>query len=52
LDALSDGLEKMGIFSSELTEETVQAVRQAGEIQAHQVAQLKEIGRVAEISEL
>jgi hypothetical protein len=51
LDALRDGIEQIGILSSELTEETVQAVRKAGEIRDHQVAQLREIGRVAEVSE-
>lgn len=51
LDALSDGIDLMDRISSELTEETVQAVRKAGEIQAYQVVQLKEIGRVAEVSE-
>lgn len=50
LDALRDGIEQLGIINAELTEEKIKAVRQACEIQNHQLAQLKEIGKAAEVT--
>ena len=49
LDALRDGIELLGIINAELTEEKIKAVRQACEVKEHQIAQLKEIGKAAEI---
>jgi hypothetical protein len=50
LDALQDGIQQLGIINAELTEEKIKAVRQACEIQNHQLAQLKEIGKAAEVT--
>ena len=40
LDTLRDGIQQLGIINAELTEEKIQAVRQAGDVREHQVAQL------------
>ena len=49
LDVLRDGIQQLGIINAELTEEKILAVRKACDVREHQVEQLKEIGRVAEI---
>ncbi len=49
LDTLQDGIQQLGIINAELTEEKIKAVKQACEIKNHQVAQLKEIGKEAEV---
>ena len=49
LDVLRDGVQQLGIINAELTEDKINAVRQANEVKEHQVAQLEEIGKAAEI---
>lgn len=51
LDVLRDGIQQLGIINAEMTEAKVEAVKQACEVKSHQVAQLKEIGRAAEVAE-
>ena len=50
LDVLRDGIQQLGIINAELTEEKIQAVKQARDVKEHQVAQLKEIGKATEVS--
>jgi hypothetical protein len=42
LDALRDGLEQLGMFQSELTEATIQAVREATRVRDTELAQLRQ----------
>ncbi len=44
LDGLRDGVQLLNIFSSELTDETIQAVCQAADVLRYQVEQLRELG--------
>lgn len=44
LDALNDGLQLLGIYAAELTDDAVDAVRQAADVHAHQAAQLADAG--------
>ena len=48
LDVLRDGIQQLDIINAELTEDKIKAVRQADEAK-HQIAQLGEIGKAAEI---
>lgn len=49
LDTLRDGIEQLGIIHAELTEDKINAVRQANKVKEHHVKQLEEIGKAAEI---
>jgi len=48
LDALSDGLKMLNLFDAELTDEAIRAVRDAADVQSHQIAQLCQTGVLAE----
>ena len=50
LDVLRDGVQHLGIVAAELTEQSVAAVRQAGEVQQQQVAQLRDIDSLGDVS--
>ncbi len=41
LDALQDGVKMLNLFDAELTDEAVRAVREAADVQAFQIAQLR-----------
>jgi hypothetical protein len=47
LDALADGLEQLTLFQSELTEQTIQAVREASRVQDTELAQLQQAESLA-----
>lgn len=49
LDALSDGMEQLGIYSGELTESGIATVRDAAAVRDHQLAQLRYVGEVGEV---
>ncbi len=51
LDALRDGIQQLGILLTDLTDSSVKAVARAVSIRDNQVAQLRQIGRLAEVSE-
>lgn len=51
LDTLRDGLEQLGIYHSELTEDAINAVRDAAGMRENQIAQLEEFGEDGEIIE-
>ena len=44
LDALRDGVQLLNIIGAELTDDTIQAVRNAADVLRYQVQQLKELG--------
>lgn len=50
LDALREGVQQLGIFSSELTDETVEAVVRAQRVRTVELAQLTEAGNGAEVA--
>lgn len=50
LDILRDGIQELGISLTDLTDEAVASVSQAVAIWERQIAQLKQIGQVAEIA--
>jgi hypothetical protein len=50
LDVLRDGVQQLGIVAAELTEQSVEAVRQTGEVQQQQVAQLRDIDSLGDVS--
>ena len=51
LDALRDGIQELGISLTDLTDSAVDAITKAVNIRDNQVAQLKQIERLAEITE-
>ena len=51
LDVLRDGVQQLGILLTDLDDTAVTAVRRAIEIRDNEVAQLREIDRLAEVSE-
>jgi hypothetical protein len=50
LDTLRDGIQQLGIIETDLNDAAVTAVKQAIEIQQHQVAQLQEIEEITEVA--
>jgi len=48
LDILMDGMQQLGILLSELTDQSLDAVAQAQDVQKYQVSQLKEIDALSE----
>lgn len=50
LDVLQDGIQQLGIALSDLTEETIAAVRRAATLQANQIKQLREAEAEGEVS--
>jgi hypothetical protein len=51
LDALADGIQELGILLPDLTDEAIAAVAQAVTLRDRQVAQLRQVDRLAEVSD-
>jgi len=49
LDVLGDGLEQLGMYTGELTDEAIRATADAADARDHQLAQLRNLGETAEV---
>ena len=50
IDVLQDGIRELGRSLADLSDEKVQQVRRAVEVQTHQIAQLRQISRLGEVA--